>query len=172
MRTPCKHGVAAFDRLNEDEGLKCPKCKLENTGGAELCDCGYDFSTGTMKESFVMLHDAMTKSNIVLGIFWAILFAFPLAAVCALIFRFPVPFSGYESGVSAVPRALGAVALYGVVGGFVVLAFVGAISGVLANMLSASKPENAPRLTLILAAAGSAMAVILMAVLDKIIGPW
>ncbi len=111
-------------------------------------------------------------ANILRGILWAILFAFPLAALSALIFRFPVPFSGYESGVSAVPRALMAVAFYGVLGGFVVLAIVGALSGVLANTLSASKPDNAPRLTVIFAAAGSAVAVMVMAVLDKIIGPW
>ncbi|GEM_PF-2614494 len=28
--------------------MKCPECKLENPDGAELCKCGYDFSTGTM----------------------------------------------------------------------------------------------------------------------------
>ncbi len=31
----------------------CPQCKLKNPDTAERCDCGYDFTTGTMKESYV-----------------------------------------------------------------------------------------------------------------------
>jgi uncharacterized RDD family membrane protein YckC len=33
--------------------MKCPNCKLENPPGAERCDCGYDFISGNMKESYL-----------------------------------------------------------------------------------------------------------------------
>ena len=28
--------------------MRCPRCRLENPPEAMVCDCGYDFRTGTM----------------------------------------------------------------------------------------------------------------------------
>ncbi|MEO7041249.1 MAG: hypothetical protein ABI035_03205 [Gemmatimonadaceae bacterium] len=114
----------------------------------------------------------MRNSNVGRGILWAVVFAFPLAALCALVFRFPMPLAGYEHGVSAVPHALAAVLFYGVMGGFVVLAGLGALSGYVATRISVGDEARSRRLTLVLAAFGSAAAVLLLASLDKIIGPW
>ncbi|MGC2831164.1 MAG: hypothetical protein WB627_12390 [Candidatus Acidiferrum sp.] len=33
---------------------ECPHCKLENPDSAERCDCGYDFSTGSMRSASVL----------------------------------------------------------------------------------------------------------------------
>lgn len=30
---------------------ECPHCRLENPDSAELCDCGYDFASGSMRSS-------------------------------------------------------------------------------------------------------------------------
>lgn len=43
--------------------MKCPHCMLENPPGALRCDCGYDFPTGTRKES-----DLTTRADKLVGI--------------------------------------------------------------------------------------------------------
>ena len=35
----------------------CPECKLINPPNAQRCDCGYDFDTGQMKESYLTKRD-------------------------------------------------------------------------------------------------------------------
>ena len=37
--------------------MECPNCKLLNPPTAELCDCGYDFSTGTLKKPLLTEKD-------------------------------------------------------------------------------------------------------------------
>ena len=33
--------------------MSCPSCRLINPPSAARCDCGYDFSTGTVKQSYL-----------------------------------------------------------------------------------------------------------------------
>lgn len=100
------------------------------------------------------------------------LLAFPIAALCALVYRFPIPFGAYESGVDAVPRALFATAFYGLLGGFVVLAIGGYIAGVAAVGMGHSDTKRTARLTAAMATLVALAGVMLLAVLDKLIGPW
>jgi hypothetical protein len=106
------------------------------------------------------------------GALSTILLVFPLAAVCALLFRFPIPFGSYESGWSAVPHALAAVRFYGALGGFVLLAVLGGLGGVVAHRIGRPDPRRVWRWTVSLAAVVAFCAVILLATLDYIIGPW
>src|SRR4051812_34357124 len=32
--------------------MTCPKCRLESVPSAQRCDCGYDFESGEVKESY------------------------------------------------------------------------------------------------------------------------
>jgi hypothetical protein len=99
-------------------------------------------------------------------------FAFPLAAIFALVYRFPIPFSGYESGLSAVPRALGAVLFYGALGGFIALFAGGALAGLAAYAIARPDEPRVRRLTLTFAALVALLGVATLAILDKLIGPW
>jgi hypothetical protein len=106
------------------------------------------------------------------GAFSAILLAFPLAALCALVFRFPVPFAGYESGWSAVPDALVATGFYGRLGGFLPLALLGAAGGAIAHRVGKRDTRRVWRWTVAFAAVVALCAILLLATLDYIIGPW
>ena len=110
--------------------------------------------------------------SIIGGALATILLAFPFAALCAIVFRFPVPFAGYESGWSAMPHALAAVRFYGALGGFPLLAFLGALGGAVAHRMGGAEPRRVWPRTISLAAAVALCAIILLATLDYIIGPW
>jgi hypothetical protein len=117
--------------------------------------------------------EARTAAWFLIGSFVAILASFPLAVLCALVFRFPVPFVGYMSGPKAVVPALWAVLFYGVLlGGFLVLALVGGLGGVAAERYAKTDHRRRLRLCLALATLGSAVGIAALAILDKIIGPW
>lgn len=94
---------------------------------------------------------------------------FPLAAIVALVFRFPIPFGSYLSGPRAVVPALFGAAFYGVLGGFVVQALLGGIAGVIASRSGAPDRRRAVLTYAVLAALPG---VLILSVLDWIIGPW
>ncbi len=106
------------------------------------------------------------------GALGAVVLAFPFAAICALIYRFPIPFAGYASGTTAMLRALGAVVFYGILGGFPVLLVVGALGGVAAYFLGRPDLAHIRRLTLAFAGLTALLGVGFLAILDKLIGPW
>jgi hypothetical protein len=111
--------------------------------------------------------------SIIWGALTSIVATFPLAALCALLFRFPVPFAGYLSGADAVGPALWAVVFYGVpFGGFVVQGLLGGLGGLAAEHWGAPDRATVTRLSIILGITASAIGVFALAILDKIIGPW
>lgn len=112
------------------------------------------------------------RSDVLRGALWAVALAFPFAAICALLYRFPVPFAGYETGLIAVPGALVAVVFYGILGGFPALLAAGALSGAAAHTLGRPDVRRVRWLTLAFAGLTALLGVGLLAVLDKLIGPW
>lgn len=108
----------------------------------------------------------------VTGAFWAAGLAFPLAAACALVYRFPVPMAGYASGPTSLPRVLLSVVFYGLLGGFPALLAAGAAAGAGAYALGQPDPRRVLRLVPALAGLVAALGVGILAILDKLIGPW
>ncbi len=97
----------------------------------------------------------------------------PLAAICALLFRFPVPFAGYMSGPGAVIPALMGALFYGIaLGGFAVQALLGGLGGLAGARRGWPDKKRMRKLCVTCSLVGSAIGVMTMAVLDWIIGPW
>jgi hypothetical protein len=112
------------------------------------------------------------RSAVLRGAFWAVALAFPFAALCALVFRFPIPFGGYERGPGTVLHAVVALVFYGALGGFPALLALGALGGNFAPRLGRSEAARVRRLGLAFSALAALGSVLLLAVLDKVIGPW
>ena len=97
----------------------------------------------------------------------------PLVILCALVFRFPVPFGGYMSGPSAILPALIAILFYGLIfGGFAVQAFLGGLGGLFAEHLAAPDKQKVKNFCIVFSTIGASFGVLTLAILDKIIGPW
>jgi hypothetical protein len=98
---------------------------------------------------------------------------YPTAAVCALLFRFPVPLGGYATGLSGAALSPFAVTIYGILlGGFVLQAALGALGGFVAGRVAQGEPRRAWRLTFLSGLGAAVPGVIVLSVLDRIIGPW
>lgn len=111
--------------------------------------------------------------SVACGAFCSILGTYPAAALCALLFRFPIPFAGYSSGVDAVLPSFVAVTMYGAVfGGFLVQGLLGGAAGVLAWRHGRTEGGRAWHRCAAYGLMISIPGVALLAVLDKIIGPW
>jgi hypothetical protein len=116
--------------------------------------------------------EELVRSAVLKGMLWAVGLVFPLAGLCALIYRFPIPFAGYESGLAAVPLALVAVVFYGIIGGFPALMAAGALGGAAAHGIGQPDPARVRLLTVTFAGLFALAGVIMLAILDKLIGPW
>ena len=114
----------------------------------------------------------MGLCSIGIGSLLAVLGAFPVAALVALVFRFPIPFTGYCSGLEAVLPSCVAVLFYGCIGGFPLLAVLGAVGGLAAFLIGRPDGKKTFRLTVAFALVVDLLATLILAVLDKIIGPW
>lgn len=111
--------------------------------------------------------------SVLAGATWAVTSAFPIAAMTALLYRFPIPFVGYRSGITAVVPAMIAVLFYGVVfGGLILLGTLGALGGFISAMTLRHERRRCKLTTRAWALVVSAIGVLTLAVLDKIIGPW
>jgi hypothetical protein len=121
----------------------------------------------------IWLSSAGALACAAVGALYAVIGVFPVAALVALVFRFPIPFVGYESGFRAMTMTPRAVLLYGLVGGFYLLAALGAIAGLIVHSGSkAGRDRNNHGEILIFAAVIDIAAVLLLSVWDKIYGPW
>lgn len=110
-----------------------------------------------------------------LGALVAVIGAYPVAALVAFFYRFPIPFAGYASGFEAVAPTFVAVTKYGAIGGFIVVAALGALAGVLGSYIASAVGvgrEGSLYLLACLAVLADLPPVVLLSVLDKIIGHW
>jgi len=106
--------------------------------------------------------------SVLIGVLSAIAGSFLVAPLLALVYRFPIPFSGMESGPSAMARSLFAVAFYGVMGGFVILGVLGAVAGAIASKMAGADRRRAWRLAALFGLAADFAAACALYVADLI----
>ncbi|EKE25756.1 MAG: hypothetical protein ACD_5C00042G0001 [uncultured bacterium] len=112
-----------------------------------------------------------SKKFLIRGILFTIIFSFPSAAVLVSLFRFPIPFDEYATGFSyAVPAMLGVI-FYGILGGFIVLAALGALAGHISIKMGSDELEI-KKLTIMFSAIFAFMAAFILSILDYVIGPF
>lgn len=103
----------------------------------------------------------------------SVLGTYPAAALAALLFRFPVPFGGYVSGPGGAALTPLAVTIYGLVfGGFLVQGVLGGVAGLRAGHRGRHDRGRTWRLCFLYGLAAAVPGVAVLAVLDRIIGPW
>lgn len=123
-------------------------------------------------EANISLHSRRpTSSDLLLGATWSVLSSFPIAALMVSFFRFPIPMVGYVSGWKAIGPAMLAVVFYGIFfGGFLVLAGMGAMAGSVVSALNYGRRRRSwiQGASIIV----TALLLFVLAILDRIIGPW
>lgn len=97
----------------------------------------------------------------------AVGFAPLAAAIVAAVYRFPIPFAEYVTGVGGMPAAALASVFYLALGGFVVLGAFGAAAGALLAGTAAAT-RHAVAASFVIAVVGA----LSLALLEYVIGPW
>jgi hypothetical protein len=125
--------------------------------------------------------EAIMGKAILRGILWVFAWVFPAALAVGALYRFPVPFRGYVSGAELFQEGptgtmeliwmlLQAVLYDTVYGGFIVLAILGSVAGLIGWRLG--RPDRVNRYTRNIALGLALAAAVVLSVLDKIVGPW
>ena len=110
--------------------------------------------------------------GILLGATLTVVIAFPVAGLMGLLFRFPIPMCGIASGISAVIPAMIAVLFYGLLGGFPLLAVLGGLTGAIVSHMPAGEGKLPWKRIMLPCLLIDLAALFVLAILDKIIGPW
>lgn len=106
------------------------------------------------------------------GAIVALIGLFPMAFLVTLLWRFPMPMGGYESGLDAALKSPVALVFYGLFGGFVVVPAFGAFAGWMAFRMAGGGSVTARRLSVVYGLSCALIACLILSVLDKIIGAW
>ncbi|MGP0069510.1 MAG: hypothetical protein ACLQGP_38670 [Isosphaeraceae bacterium] len=115
------------------------------------------------------------------GILWVSAGILPSALIVATLYRFPIPFRGYIRGwdllqegpntsIELIWLLIQAAIYYILWGGFIVLAVLGTIAGVLGHWLG--KPDRVKRSVRNIALGLAFVVAVVLSVLDKIVGAW
>jgi hypothetical protein len=112
----------------------------------------------------------MMAKSIRMGIFWTLFLAIPMAGLIALVYRFPVPLSGYVSGFVGMFLAMLGAIFYFLMGGFLVLPLLGALAGWSAHNIAAKRQADPQKLIVAFSAVAAFCAAFPLAILDKILG--
>lgn len=102
----------------------------------------------------------------------AVIASFPLAGICALVFRFPIPLFDYASGFDAMVPAMGAVVFYGVFGGFPLQALLGGIGGLIGARYGRPDEVRMRKYALLASILCAVPGIVTLATLDYIVGRW
>ena len=102
----------------------------------------------------------------------AVIASFPLAAICALVFRFPIPLFGYASGFEAMFPATFAVVFYGIFGGFPLQALLGGIGGLAGARYGRPDEARMRKYSLLVSILCAVPGIVTLATLDYIVGEW
>jgi hypothetical protein len=94
--------------------------------------------------------------------------SFPLAALTALVFRFPIPFGGYASGPDAVVPSLYAAGFYGMLGGCLLQGLLGGVAALMVRPSDDGGWIQRGAAAVVVAVPG----VLTLSVLDWLIGTW
>lgn len=125
---------------------------------------------------FTLIKDAL------LGIVGTTVCSLPVALAFAYTLRVPIPLGAYigplgEMGpysiafVDVLQMVFLAWLFYGITGGFILLAVLGAVTGVTTGKRYAQSAHRS-RIVMLWAAAASVLPVLLISTLDYVIGPW